>query len=200
MIIPTVIEKTSSWERAYDIYSRLLEDRVIFLGTQVEPNMANVIIAQLLYLEKQSSEKDIIMYINSPGWVVSSWLAIYDTMQYIKSPVVTICLWMAASMWAFLLNWWTAWKRFALPNAEIMIHQPSLSWLEWQATDIAIHAEQILRLKKKLNEITAMHCWQSIERVTMDMERDKYLTSNEALEYGIIDWVIMPDGKIIKRS
>lgn len=200
MIIPTVIEKTSAWERAYDIYSRLLEDRIIFLGTQVEPNMANLIIAQLLYLEKQAPDKDILMYVNSPGGVVSSWLAIYDTMQYIQCDVATVCLWLAASMWAFLLNWWTKGKRFALPNAEIMIHQPSLSWLEWQATDIAIHAEQILRLKKKLNEITALHCWQPIERVTQDMERDKYLTAEEALNYWIIDKIIYPkDLKNLKK-
>lgn len=189
MIIPTVIEKTSLWERAYDIYSRLLEDRVIFLWQPIDHNVANLIIAQLLYLEKQNPEKDIIMYVNSPGWVVSSWLAIYDTMQIVKCDVATVCVWMAASMWAVLLTAWTKWKRFALPNAEIMIHQP-LGWVEWQATDIIIHAEHILKLKKWLTKIIADSSWQKADKVEKDMERDKFLSAQEALDYWLIDKII----------
>ncbi len=189
MIIPTVIEKTSAWERAYDIYSRLLEDRIIFLWTEVEPRMASNIIAQLLYLEKQDPWKDIIMYINSPGWVISSWMAIYDTMNYIKCDVATVCVWMAASMWAFLLSAWKKWKRFALPNAEIMIHQP-LGWAEWQATDIFIQAEHIMKLKKKLNELLHKHTWQPLKIIESDVERDKWLTANESLKYWLIDKIL----------
>lgn len=189
MIIPTIIEKTNQGERAYDIYSRLLEDRIIFLWTQVEPNMANNIIAQLLYLEKKDPEKDIIMYINSPGWVVTSGMAIYDTMQYVKCDVVTICLWMAASMWAVLLTAWAKWKRFSLPNSEIMIHQP-LGGIEWQASDIIIHAEHIKKLRSKLNSILAKHSWQKVSKVEKDVERDNFMSAEEALKYWLIDKII----------
>lgn len=189
MIIPTVIEKTNNWERAYDIYSRLLEDRVIFLWTQVEPNMANSIIAQMLYLEKQDPNKDIIMYINSPGWVVSSWLAIYDTMQYVKCDIATVCVWMAASMWAVLLTAWTKWKRFALPNSEIMIHQP-LWWIEWQASDIQIHANHIIKTRNLLNWILAKHSWQKIEIIEKDVERDNFMDAETAKNYWLIDQII----------
>ena len=189
MIIPTVIEKSAMWERAYDIYSRLLEDRIIFLGQPIDHNVANLVIAQLLYLERKDPNKDIIMYINSPGGVVSSWLAIYDTMQYVKCDVATVCVGLAASMGAVLLTAGAPWKRFALPNSEIMIHQP-LGGVEWQATDIIIHAEHILKLKKKLNEIISKHSWQPLERVEKDVERDKFMSAQEALEYGLIDKII----------
>ncbi len=189
MIIPTVIEKTSHWERAYDIYSRLLEDRIIFLWQPIDHNVANLVIAQLLYLEKQDPKKDIIMYINSPGWVVSSWLAIYDTMQYVKPDVATVCVWLAASMGAVLLTAWTKWKRFALPHSEIMIHQP-LWGVEWQATDIVIHAEHIMKLKKILNWILSKHSGQPIEKIEKDVERDKFMSAKEALEYWLIDKII----------
>lgn len=191
MIIPTVIEKTSSWERAYDIYSRLLEDRIIFIWTQIEPNMANLVIAQLLYLEKQNPDKDIVMYINSPGGVVSAWFAIYDTMQQLKCDVVTVCVGMAASFWAVLLTAWTKWKRFALPNAEIMIHQP-LGGVEWQATDILIHTEHIIKLKKNLNQLLAKHTGQKVSKIEQDVERDKFMSAKEAMEYGLIDKILSP--------
>lgn len=189
MIIPTVIEKSSMWERAYDIYSRLLEDRIIFLWQPIDHNVANLVIAQLLYLERKDPNKDIVMYINSPWWVVSSWLAIYDTMQYVKCDVATVCVGLAASMASVLLAAWTPWKRFALPNSEIMIHQP-LWGVEWQATDIAIHAEHILKLKRKLNEILSKHSGQPLERIEKDVERDKFMSAQEALEYGLIDKII----------
>lgn len=189
MIIPHVIEKTPYWERVYDIYSRLLEDRIIFLWTAIDHNVANLIIAQMLYLEKKDPSKDIFLYINSPGWVISSWMAIYDTMQYVKCDVVTVCIWMAASMAAVLLAAWKKWKRYSLPNWEIMIHQP-LWWVEWQATDIIIHAEHILKLKKKLNKILSDHTWQPIETIEKDVERDKFMSAEEALNYWIIDKII----------
>ena len=189
MIIPTVIEKSSMWERAYDIYSRLLEDRIIFLGQPIDHNVANLVIAQLLYLERKDPNKDIIMYINSPGGVVSSWLAIYDTMQYVKCDVATVCVGLAASMWAVLLAWGAKWKRFALPHSEIMIHQP-LWGVEWQATDIVIHAEHILKLKKTLNEILSKHTGQPLKKIEKDVERDKFMSAQEALEYWLIDKII----------
>lgn len=189
MIIPTVIEKSSTWERAYDIYSRLLEDRIIFLWQPIDHNVANLVVAQLLYLERKDPNKDIIMYINSPWWVVSSWLAIYDTMQYVKCDVATVCVWLAASMWAILLTWWTKWKRFALPHSEIMIHQP-LWGVEWQATDIVIHAEHILKLKNELNKILSKHTGQPIKKIEKDVERDKFMSAKEALEYWLIDKII----------
>lgn len=189
MIIPTVIEKTTTWERAYDIYSRLLEDRIIFMWMQVEPGMTSSIIAQMLFLEKQNPDKDIVMYINSPGWAIASWMAIYDTMNYVKCDVATVCIWMAASMWAFLLAAWAKWKRFALPNAEIMIHQP-LGWAEGQATDILIQAEHIVSLKNKLNKILSEKTWQPLETIEKDVERDKWMTAENALDYWIVDKII----------
>ncbi len=189
MIIPTVVEKTNSWERAYDIYSRLLEDRIVFIWTQVEPNMANSIIAQLLFLEKQDPDKDIVMYVNSPGGVVSSWLAIYDTMQYVKCDIATVCLGMAASMGSLLLTAWTNWKRFALPNSEIMIHQP-LGWVEWQATDIQIHADHILKTRKNLNNILAKHTGQKLNQIEKDVERDNFMDAEQAKKYWLVDNII----------
>ncbi len=195
MIIPTVIEKTSNWERAYDIYSRLLEDRIIFVWTQVEPNMANSIIAQLLFLEKQDPDKDIVMYINSPGWVVTSWMAIYDTMQYVNCDIATVCTWMAASMWSILLTAWTKWKRFALPNSEVMIHQP-LWWVEWQASDIQIHAEHIVKTRKILNWILAKHTWQKISKIEKDVERDNFMDAETSKKYWLIDEIIQSSKEI----
>lgn len=189
ILIPTVIEKTQLGERAYDIYSRLLKDRVLFLGSSVNDQVANSIIAQLLFLENEDSKKDITMYIQSPGGHVTAGLAIYDTMQYIKPDVVTVCIGMAASMGAVLLCGGADGKRFALPNAEIMIHQP-LGGTEGQATDIHIHATHILAVKKRLNEIIAKHAGQKLAKVEADTERDKFLTAKEALDYGLIDKIV----------
>lgn len=188
-LIPTVIEKTSSGERAYDIYSRLLQDRIIFLGTGIDDNVANVIIAQLLFLENQNPEKDIKLYINSPGGSVTAGMAIYDTMQYIKPDVSTICIGMAASMGAFLLAAGADGKRFALPNAEIMIHQV-MGGMEGQASDIKIRAERILKIKERLNEILAKHTGKALAQVEKDTDRDYFMNAGEALKYGIIDKVI----------
>jgi len=188
-IIPSIVEKTSLWIRSSDIFSRLLEDRVIFLWGQVNDEMAQLIIAQLLYLEMKNPKKDIIMYVNSPGWSVSSGLAIYDTIQYLKCDVATICLWMAASMGALLLTAGTKGKRYALPHSEVMIHQP-LGWTQWQASDIAIHAKHILDLKDSLNGILAKHTWQSIKKIEKDVDRDNYLSAEKAKEYGLIDEII----------
>jgi len=188
-LIPSVIEKTKQWERAYDIYSRLLEDRIIFIPHEIEMWMAMSVVAQLLYLEKKDPDKDIVMYINSPGWHVSSGFAIYDTMQHIKCDITTVCIGMAASFGAVLLAGWTKWKRYALPHSEVMVHQP-LGWAKWQATDIAIVAENILKRKKTLNQLMADMTGQSIEVINRDMERDKWMTAQEALEYWIIDKVI----------
>lgn len=188
-LIPTVIEKTTFGERAYDIYSRLLQDRIIFLGTQVDDSVANVIIAQLLFLENQNPEKDIKLYINSPGGSVTAGMAIYDTMQYIKPDVSTICIGMAASMGAFLLNAGAKGKRFALPNAEIMIHQV-MGGMEGQASDIKIRAERILKIKEKLNQIMAKHSGKNLEQVEKDTDRDNFMSAEQALAYGLIDKVI----------
>ncbi len=188
-LIPTVIEKTTFGERAYDIYSRLLQDRIIFLGTQVDDNVANVIIAQLLFLENQNPEKDIKLYINSPGGSVTAGMAIYDTMQYIKPDVSTICIGMAASMGAFLLNAGAKGKRFALPNAEIMIHQV-MGGMEGQASDIKIRAERILKIKDNLNKIMSKHSGKKLEQVEKDTDRDNFMSAEEALAYGLIDKVI----------
>lgn len=188
-LIPTVIEKTHHGERAYDIYSRLLIDRIIFLGTAIDDGVANAVIAQLLFLESQDKTKDIKIYINSPGGSVSAGLAIYDTMQYISPDVSTICVGMAASMGAFLLAAGAPGKRFALPNSEIMIHQV-LGGVQGQATDIQIHAERILQLKKSLNELLAHHTGQSVEKVTSDTERDNFMLAKQAQKYGLIDKVI----------
>lgn len=188
-LIPTVIEKTSHGERAYDIYSRLLQDRIIFLGTMLDDNVANVIIAQLLFLENQNPDKDIKLYINSPGGSVTAGMAIYDTMQYIKPDVSTICVGMAASMGAFLLAAGASGKRFALPNSEIMIHQV-MGGMEGQASDIKIRAERILKIKERLNQILSKHTGKGLAQVEKDTDRDYFMNADEALKYGIIDKVI----------
>jgi len=188
-LVPYVIEQTSRGERSYDIYSRLLKDRIIFLGEAVSDVSASIIIAQLLFLESEDPDKDISIYINSPGGVVTAGMAIYDTMKYIKCDVRTICVGMAASMGSFLLAGGTKGKRFALPNSEIMIHQPS-GGARGQATDIQIAAEHILRTKKKLNQILADVTGQPVEKITQDSDRDNWLTAEEALAYGLIDKII----------
>lgn len=189
ILIPTVIEKTSLGERAYDIYSRLLEDRIIFLGTAIDDTVANIIIAQLLFLE-HTDKKDITLYINSPGGSVSSAMAIYDTIQYVRSDVSTVCVGMAASGAALIMASGTKGKRFALPNAKLMIHQPIVTGLEGQATDIEIHANELLRTKKQLNEILAKHTGQKIEKVNVDVERDYFMSAKEAKKYRLIDGII----------
>ena len=188
-LVPYVIEQTSRGERSYDIYSRLLKDRIIFLGEEVSDVSASVVVAQLLFLEAEDPEKDIHLYINSPGGSVTAGLAIYDTMQYIKCDIETICIGMAASMGSFLLAGGTKGKRMALPNAEIMIHQPS-GGARGQATEIKIVAEHILRTKKKLNEILAANTGQPVEVIEVDTERDNYMSAEEAMKYGLIDSVI----------
>ncbi len=189
MLIPMVIEQTSRGERAYDIYSRLLKDRIIFIGTAIDDNFANIIIAQLLFLEADDPDKDIYLYINSPGGVVTSGMAIYDTMHYIRPDVSTICIGQASSMGALLLASGAHGKRFALPNARIMIHQP-MGGFQGQATDIEIHAKEILRMKENLNQILAYHTGQPIDRIRLDTDRDYFLSGEEAKSYGIIDEVI----------
>ena len=188
-LIPYVIEQTNRGERSYDIFSRLLNDRIILLNEEVNSASAGVVVAQLLYLEGKDPEKDISLYINSPGGMITDGMAIYDTMQYIKCDVSTICLGMAASMGAFLLAAGAKGKRFALPNSEIMIHQPS-GGAQGQATDISIHANHILRVKEKLNQILSERTGQPLEVVKRDTERDNFMTAQEALEYGLIDKVI----------
>jgi len=190
-LIPMVVEQTNQGERSYDIYSRLLKDRIIFIGGPIDDDTANIVVAQMLFLEGDDPDKDINLYINSPGGSVSAGLAIYDTMQYIKCEVSTICIGLAASMGAFLLAAGAKGKRKALPNAEIMIHQVS-GGAQGQATDINIQAEQILKIKKRLNEILADRTGQSIERVTQDSERDNYMSAEEARAYGLIDEVFPP--------
>ncbi len=188
-LVPYVIEQTSRGERSYDIYSRLLKERIIFLGEEVNDTSASIIVAQLLFLEAEDPSKDIHLYINSPGGSVSAGFAIYDTMNYIKCDVSTICIGMAASMGAFLLSGGTKGKRFALPNSEIMIHQPS-GGARGQATEIQIVAENILKTKKKLNEILAVNTGRSYEEIARDTERDNYMTAQEAKEYGLIDEIL----------
>ncbi len=188
-LIPTVIEKTHYGERSYDIYSRLLQDRIIFLGDTIDDHIANVVIAQLLFLDNQSPEKDIKLYINSPGGSVTSGMAIYDTMQYIKSDVSTICVGMAASMAAVLLAAGKKGKRLALPNAEIMIHQV-MGGMEGQASDIKIRAERILRIKDRLNHILSKHTGKDLASVEKDTDRDYFMTADEAKKYGIVDTMI----------
>ena len=188
-LVPYVIEQTSRGERSYDIYSRLLKDRIIFLGEEVTDVSANIVVAQLLFLEAEDPGKDIQLYINSPGGSVTAGMAIYDTMNYIKSDVSTICIGMAASMGAFLLSGGTKGKRFALPNAEIMIHQPS-GGSRGMASDMKIVADQILKTKQKLNEILAKNTGKSIDVIERDTDRDNYMTAQEALEYGLIDSII----------
>tara|TARA_B100001971_G_C18229868_1_gene563158 strand:- start:982 stop:1572 length:591 start_codon:yes stop_codon:yes gene_type:complete len=185
-----VIEHSSRGERAYDIYSRLLKDRIVFIGEPIDDNVSNLVIAQLLFLEAEGPEKDISIYINSPGGMVTAGLAIYDTMQYIKSPISSICVGQASSMGALLLAAGTAGKRFALPNARIMIHQP-MGGFSGQATDIDIQAKEILKMRQRLNEILVCHTGQSIEKIRADTERDYFMTGEECLAYGLIDEVIL---------
>lgn len=189
MLIPTVIEKTHGGERAYDIYSRLLKERIIFLGTAIDDQVANIVIAQLLFLESQDPKKDIILYINSPGGSVTAGLAIYDTMQYIKPDVQTICVGLAASMGALLLAAGANGKRFALPNSKIMIHQV-MGGAQGQASDIQIQAEEIIKVKQNLNEILSKHTGQPLKKVEKDTDRDNYMTAREAKDYKIIDKII----------
>jgi len=189
ILIPTVIEKTHQGERAYDIYSRLLKDRIIFLGTPIDDNVANIVIAQLLFLDSQDQEKDIKLYINSPGGSVTAGMAIYDTMQYVKSDVSTICVGITASMGALLLGAGAKGKRFCLPNSEVMIHQV-MGGTEGQASDVKIHAERILRMKDNLNKILSKHTEQSLKKVEKDTDRDYFMTAKESLDYGIIDKII----------
>jgi ATP-dependent Clp protease protease subunit len=185
-----VVEQTNRGERAFDIYSRLLKDNIIFLGTPIDDNVANVVTAQFLFLEAEDPDRDIHLYINSPGGSISAGMAIYDTMQYIRPNVSTICIGQAASMAALLLAAGTPGKRFALPNSRVLIHQPSMSGLAGQATDIDIHAKEILRLRESMNAILAKHTSQSMERIEKDVERDYIMTSNQAKDYGIVDQVI----------
>ena len=197
MLVPIVIETTNRGERAYDIYSRLLKDRIIFLGAPIDDIFANVIIAQLLFLEAEDPEKDINLYVNSPGGSVTAGLGIYDTMQYVKPPINTICLGQAASMGAFLLTAGTKGKRFALPNARVMIHQP-MGGFQGQATEIDIHAREILKIRERLNEIMAKHTGQPLERISLDTERDYFMSAEEAKRYGLIDEVITRPPKLLK--
>ena len=189
-LVPMVVEQTGRSERAFDIFSRLLKERIVFLGTPINDSMASLIIAQLLFLEAEDSEKDINLYINSPGGVITSGMGIYDTMQYIKPDVATICLGQAASMGAFLLAGGAKGKRSALPNSRIMIHQP-MGGAEGQATDIEIQAEEILRMKKQLNSILAKNSGQTLKKIESDTDRDNYLTSKEAKAYGLIDSILL---------
>jgi ATP-dependent Clp protease protease subunit len=197
MLVPIVIETTNRGERAYDIYSRLLKDRIIFLGAPIDDIFANLIIAQLLVLEAEDPEKDINLYVNSPGGSVTAGLGIYDTMQYVKPPINTICLGQAASMGAFLLTAGTKGKRFALPNARVMIHQP-MGGFQGQATEIDIHAREILKIRERLNEIMAKHTGQPLEKISLDTERDFFMSAEEAKRYGLIDEVITRPPKLLK--
>ena len=190
MLIPIVVEQTSRGERAYDIFSRLLKDNVIFLGEPIDDHQASLVIAQLLFLEAENPEKDIYLYVNSPGGSVTSGLAIYDTMQYVKPDISTICMGQAASMAAVLLAGGAKGKRFALPHTRILLHQPLLQGLGGQATDIDIHAKDILRLRARLNEILAIHTGQPVDKINVDTERDFILEAGEALAYGLVDRVI----------
>ncbi len=188
-LVPIVVEQTNRGERAYDIYSRLLKDRIIFIGGPIDDNVANLVIAQLLFLEAEDPDKDIHLYLNSPGGIVTAGMAIYDTMQYIKPDVSTICIGQAASMGAFLLATGAKGKRFSLPYARIMIHQP-MGGVQGQATEIEIHAREILRMKEVINKLLAAHTGQPLERVTQDTERDFFMSAQEARDYGIVDEVI----------
>ncbi len=188
-LVPMVVEQTARGERAYDIYSRLLKDRLIFIVGPVEDQMANLVVAQLLYLESENAEKDIHLYINSPGGVVTSGLSIYDTMQFINCDVSTICVGQAASMGALLLAGGSKDKRFALPHSRIMVHQPSAGY-QGQATDVSIHAKEVLDLKARLNDIMARHTGQPLKQIEQDLERDNFKSAEEALEYGLVDTVL----------
>lgn len=190
-LIPMVIEQTNKGERSYDIYSRLLKDRIIFLGGEVTDDEANLIVAQMLFLEADDPDKDISLYINSPGGSITAGMAIYDTMQYIRCDVSTICIGMAASMGAFLLAAGAKGKRRALPNGEILIHQP-IGGARGQATEVAIHAEQLIKTREKMNKILAERTGQTVEQIALDTERDHYMTAEEALNYGLIDEIIPP--------
>ncbi len=191
-LVPIVVEQTSRGERSYDIYSRLLKDRIIFLGEQIDDHISSLIIAQMLFLEADDPDKDIFLYINSPGGVVTSGMAIYDTMQYIKPDVATICIGQAASMGSLLLTAGAKGKRSALPNSRIMIHQP-LGGFQGQASDIAIHAQEILKIKDKLNNIYAEHTGKKVKQIEKDVDRDNFMSAQEALEYGLIDKVVTRD-------
>jgi len=197
-LVPMVVEQTNRGERSYDIYSRLLKDRIIFLGTAIDDTVANLVIAQLLFLEAEDPDKDISIYINSPGGSISAGMAIFDTMQYIRPDVSTICVGMAASMGAFLLAAGQKGKRFALPNAEVMIHQP-LGGMQGQATDIEIHARRLIAMKESLNRILAERTGQKMDKIQKDVERDYFMTAKEAMEYGIIDEVISHPKKVAKK-
>lgn len=189
-LVPMVVERTARGERSYDIYSRLLKERIVFLSGQVDDHMANLITAQLLFLESEGPDKDIYLYINSPGGLVTAGMAIYDTMQYIRCDVSTLCVGQAASMGAQLLAAGAAGKRYALPNARVMIHQP-LGGFQGQATDIEIHAKEIIKLKERMNQMMAHHTGQPIEKVSEDVERDYFLTAQEACDYGLVDEVLV---------
>ena len=199
MLVPMVIESTNRGERAYDIYSRLLKDRIIFLGAPIDDIFSNLIIAQLLFLEAEDPEKDINLYVNSPGGSVTAGMGIYDTMQYVKPPITTICLGQAASMGALLLAGGTKGKRYALPNARVMIHQP-MGGFQGQATEIDIHAKEILKIRERLNSLMAHHTGQPLERIERDTERDYFMSGDEAKEYGIIDEVIVRGPEKPKES
>ena len=188
-LVPMVVEQTARGERAYDIYSRLLKERVVFIVGPVEDHMANLVVAQLLYLESENPDKDIHLYINSPGGTVTSGLSIYDTMQFVNCDVSTICVGQAASMGALLLAGGTKGKRFALPHSRVMVHQPSAGF-QGQATDISIHANEVLELKRRLNEIMAKHTGQKVDRIEQDLERDNFMSAEAAVEYGLIDTVL----------
>jgi ATP-dependent Clp protease, protease subunit len=189
-LVPMVVEQTNRGERAYDIYSRLLRDNIIFIGTPIDDNVANLVTAQLLFLEAEDPEKDVSLYINSPGGVVTAGMAIYDTMQFIRPDVATICIGQAASIAALLMASGTPGKRYALPNARVLIHQPTIGGLSGQATDIDIHAREILRIRASLNEIMAKHTNQPIEKIERDVERDFWMSAQQAHEYGILDEII----------
>ena len=197
MLIPMVVEQTNRGERAYDIYSRLLKDRIIFIGEPIDDTFANLIIAQLLFLEAEDPEKDINLYVHSPGGMVTAGLAIYDTMQYIKPAIATICVGQAASMGSLLLTAGTKGKRYALPNARIMIHQPS-GGFQGQATDISIQAEEIIKIRKRLDEILAKHTGQPVDKIHSDSERDYFMSAEEAQAYGLVDEVIVRAPKGLK--
>ena len=199
VLVPMVIEQTSRGERSYDIYSRLLKDRIVFLGSEINDTVANLVIAQLLFLEAEDPDKDIRLYINSPGGSISAGMAIYDTMQYVYCDVSTICVGLAASMGAFLLAAGAPGKRLALPNSEIMIHQPS-GGTQGQATDIEIHAKRILNMRKRLNEILAARTGQKLAKIELDTERDHFMTSEDAKAYGLIDEVVYDHNKLAKHK
>ncbi|ERL95607.1 hypothetical protein D910_00033 [Dendroctonus ponderosae] len=194
-LVPMVVEQTSRGERSYDIFSRLLKERIIFLTGQVEDHMANLIVAQMLFLEAENPEKDIYLYINSPGGVITAGMSIYDTMQFIKPDVSTICMGQACSMGSFLLTAGAKGKRYALPNSRVMIHQP-LGGFQGQATDIDIHAREILKVKNRMNTLMAQHTGKSLEEIERDTERDRFLSASEAVEYGLVDKVMTHRGEL----